>query len=95
MATVLQEGAKVPPVQQLLNSYFAILLSPEKGAVNPEAAGSLNCPAERDPPVPRTWDFPGTFSPHGLGGAADSSPGAQPAPTSRQPATWSRKILRL
>ena len=95
MATVLQEGAKVPPVQQLLNSYFAILLSPEKGAVNPEAAGSLNCPAERDPPVPRTWDFSGTFSPHGLGGAADRSPGAQPAPTSRQPATWSRKILRL
>lgn len=81
MATVLQEGAKVLPVQQLLNSYFAILLSPGKGAANPEAAGSLNCPAERNPPVHKTWDFPGTFSPHQLGGAADSSPGAHPAPT--------------
>ena len=47
MATVLQEGAQVLPVQQLLNSYFAILLSPGKGAVNPEVAGPLNCPAER------------------------------------------------
>lgn len=47
MATVLHEGAKALPLQQLLNSYFEILLNPGKGAVNREVAEPLNCPAER------------------------------------------------
>lgn len=74
MATVLQEGATVLFPFKLLNSYFEILLNPEKGAVNREAARLLHYPVERG-----AWDCPEPFSVHPPNAAANS-PGTHPVP---------------
>lgn len=71
---------------QFLNSYFEILLNPEKGAANREVAGPLNPPAEeaaclQDLGLPRNLSPPhtGWVGPH-----TDSGPGTHSAATSRR-----------
>ena len=79
MATVLQEGAKALPLQQLLNSYFAILLNPGKGALNREATGPLNCPAERTA-GPQDLGLPRNLLPTPAGWGRRQQPRRSPCP---------------
>lgn len=82
MVTVLQEQLRLSSPQQLLNSYFEILLNVAERAVDREVAGPLKCPAAT------AHQVSGTFSPHPLGGARARQTAAWaltfPTPTWRQ-----------